>query len=278
MTGLDVTYVGALTAGLLSFLSPCVLPIVPPYLAFIGGVSLDEMGAATARTTGSGGLALAGAGAAGGMGTVATVSMPATAAVRAARRRTALAAVAFVLGFGTIFVMLGAGAAMAGNVVSRHADVLAPVAGVLIIGLGLHFMGVFRVMGLYRDLRLQVAGKPAGLAGAYLVGLAFGFGWTPCVGPVLAAILFVAGTSASPVEGAALLGAYAAGIGIPFVIAALLLGTFVRFAARFKRHMGAVEKVIGGFLVITGVVFITGATADIANWLLKAVPAFRAVG
>lgn len=272
MTGMDVTILGALTAGALSFLSPCILPIVPPYLAFIGGVSLDEMTAGGDGATGggnSGRLAYAGhprrdGGAAG--------------SVRAARRKVVLAAVAFVLGFGTIFVMLGAGASMAGNVVSRHTDILAPVAGVLIIGLGLHFLGVFRIAGLYRDLRLPVRGRPAGLVGAYVVGLAFGFGWTPCVGPVLATILFVAGSAPSPATGATLLAAYAAGIGIPFVLAALALGPFMRLATRFRRHMGTVETVIGGFLVLTGVLFITGGMSAIANWMLRALPALRTVG
>lgn len=247
MDAMNVTMLGALTAGLLSFLSPCILPIVPPYLCFLGGVSLDDL------QSGADGTA-------------------------AVRRRVVLASVAFVLGFGTIFVALGLGAAMAGNLISRHVDVLAPVAGALILLLGLHFLGVFRIAGLYRTLRFEVRDKPLGLVGAYVVGLAFAFGWTPCVGPVLATILFVAGADPSPLKGAGLLGAYALGIGIPFVLAALAMGPFLGFMTRFRRHMGIVEKVMGGLLVLTGILFMTGSVSAIAQWLIDTVPAFRTVG
>ena len=151
----DVTWGGAFLAGLISFISPCVLPLVPPYLCFIAGVSLDEL------TQGSGGDGVA--------------------------TRVIGSAVAFVLGFTTVFMALGATASVIGQSVTRHLDVLSVIAGFVIIVMGLHFLGLFRLGFLYREARIQVSRKPAGLIGAYLIGLAFAFGWTPCVGPVLAA-------------------------------------------------------------------------------------------
>jgi cytochrome c-type biogenesis protein len=247
MDGLDVTYLGALTAGILSFLSPCILPIVPPYLCFIGGVSLDQLEGEQAE-------------------------------VRAARARVMKAALAFVLGFGTVFVLLGAGAAMAGNFVSENMHILGPIAGAVIIILGLHFLGVFRISMLYREARFHVQNKPVGLIGAYVVGLAFAFGWTPCVGPILAAILFVAGSDPNPWTGASLLGTYAIGIGVPFLLAAYGLGAFLRFKDRFRKHMGLVEKIIGVLLIATGILIATGGMADIANWLIQTFPAFSQIG
>jgi len=247
MDGLNVTYLGALTAGVLSFLSPCILPIVPPYLCFIGGVSLDDLEGEAND-------------------------------VRAARIRVVSAALAFVLGFGTVFVLLGAGAAMAGNVISENAHILAPIAGGIIVILGLHFLGVLRIGLLYREARFHVQNKPVGLLGAYVVGLAFAFGWTPCVGPILAAILFVAGSDPNPWVGASLLGTYAAGIGVPFILAAFALGAFLRFKNRFRTYMGAVEKVIGGLLVLTGILIMTGSMAEIAQWMIETVPSLGQVG
>jgi cytochrome c-type biogenesis protein len=251
MDGLNVTYLGALTAGVLSFLSPCILPIVPPYLCFIGGVSLDDLEE-------------------GGEGEADTV--------RAARRRVVTAAVAFVLGFGTVFVLLGIGAAMAGNVITEYAHILAPIAGGIIIVLGLHFLGVLRIALLYREARFHVRSKPLGLLGAYVVGLAFAFGWTPCVGPILAAILFVAGSDPNPWVGATLLGTYAVGIGVPFIAAAFALGAFLRFKNRFRRHMGVVEKVIGVLLIATGLLIMTGGMADIAQWMIDTFPSLGTIG
>ncbi|WP_299444144.1 cytochrome c biogenesis protein CcdA [uncultured Rhodospira sp.] len=247
MDGLEVTYIGALTAGVLSFLSPCILPIVPPYLCFIGGVSLDQLeGEADA--------------------------------VRAARLRVVSAAIAFALGFGTVFVLLGIGAAFAGNIISENMHILAPIAGAIIIVLGLHFLGVLRISMLYREARFHVQNKPVGLIGAYVVGLAFAFGWTPCVGPILAAILFVAGSNPNPWVGASLLGTYAIGIGVPFVLAAFALGAFLRFKTRFRAYMGTVEKVIGGLLVLTGFLIMTGGMADIAQWMIETFPSLGTIG
>jgi cytochrome c-type biogenesis protein len=186
--------------------------------------------------------------------------------------------IAFVLGFATVFVALGASASLIGKAVTQYFDTLGLIAGAVILILGLHFLGVFRIGLLFREARFQAVRKPAGYLGSYIVGLAFAFGWTPCVGPVLAAILMVAGVEGSAGRGALLLGAYAFGIGIPFLLAALFAGRFVRLMARLRGHMNLVEKVIGGALVLTGILFLTGAMPHIAGWMLQAFPAFSSIG
>ncbi len=243
--GFDVSAGGALVAGLLSFLSPCVLPLVPPYLCFIGGLSMEE---------------------------VAEGAQP------GASRRVASAAFAFVLGFMTVFVALGASASAVGQYVADHLDLLSYLAGAVIIVMGLHFLGVLRIPLLYREARFHPSARPSGLLGAYVIGLAFAFGWTPCVGPVLAAILFMAGSEDSVAQGAGLLAAYGLGIGIPFLLAAIFAGQFLRFAARFRRHVATVEKAMGGLLVVTGVLFITGSMSTLSYWLLEAFPALGTIG
>ncbi len=236
----DIGYAGAALAGLMSFASPCVLPIVPPYLCFLAGISLEE---------------LKGERAAG------------------ADRRIVFAALAFAFGFATIFVALGATASTIGQAVSRHFDTLRWVAGGVILIMGLHFLGVLRIPLLYRQARLEVESRPATLAGSYLVGLAFGFGWTPCVGPVLAAILFTAAGRETAAEGAALLGAYAFGMGLPFVLAAGFARPFLALMRRARRHLGLVERAMGGILVLTGVLFMTNSIGAIAAWMLDYIPA-----
>lgn len=243
---LEVSVGAAFLAGLLSFVSPCVLPIVPPYLCYLAGVSFDQLKDETIEA-----------------GTA---------------RRILLSSVAFVLGFTTVFVGLGATASVVGQAIARYFDVLSIVAGILIIAMGLHFLGIFRIGLLYRQARVEVQNKPAGLVGAYVMGLAFAFGWTPCVGPVLAAILFVAGSTDTAWRGAMLLAVYALGIGVPFILAAAFAARFLGWAARFRRHMGAVEKAMGGLLVLTGILFITGQMSAISLWLLDTFPAFSQVG
>lgn len=237
---------GAVGAGILSFLSPCVLPLVPPYLCFLAGISLDDLTSESA-------------------------------AKRPNLRVVALS-FAFVLGFATVFVALGASASLIGKAVTAHFETLGIIAGIVILILGLHFLGVFRIGLLFREARFHDVRKPVGFLGAYLVGLAFAFGWTPCVGPVLAAILIVAGVEGSAGRGALLLGAYALGIGIPFMLASLFSGLFVRLMMRLRRHMNAVEKVIGSALVLTGVLFLTGSMPRIAGWLLETFPVFGSIG
>lgn len=241
---LTVSYGGAVLAGLASFFSPCVLPIVPAYLCFLAGVSLDEL-----TDAGTGPKAAPGA-----------------------RRRIVVTALVFALGFATVFMLLGATASTLGQVVSRHFDTLRWIAGAVILVMGLHFLGVLRIPFLFRQARVEVERAPASLAGAYLVGLAFGFGWTPCVGPVLATILFIAGAEESAREGAMLLGAYALGMGAPFVLAAGFAGAFMGLMRRARRHLGTIERVMGGALVVTGVLFMTNAIPYIANWMIEFTP------
>jgi cytochrome c-type biogenesis protein len=242
---IDVTHGGAVLAGLVSFLSPCVLPLVPPYLCYMAGVSLDQL--------------------------------VGTSEERVARRTVLLSSLAFVLGFSTVFVALGAAASAIGQLVRTHLDVLSVAGGVIIIAMGLHFLGVFRIPLLARQARIERA-HPAGPVGSYVMGLAFAFGWTPCIGPVLAAILAVAGSEATVARGAGLLAAYSLGLGIPFLIAGLFAGPFMGFMRRFRSHLGTVEKVMGGLLVITGVLFITGNISTFSYWLLETFPVLGTIG
>jgi cytochrome c-type biogenesis protein len=239
----DLTLPGVFLAGLLSFLSPCVLPLVPPYLAYMTGASISEL----------------------------------THERRGADPSVLFAAAAFVLGFSTVFVLLGAGASSMGRVLRVHGDTLALVAGGVIILMGLHFLGLLRIPFLYREARFQSA-KPAGLAGAYVMGLAFAFGWTPCIGPVLGAVMAVAGAQATVIGGMGLLAVYSLGLGLPFLLAALFTGAFSRLLSRMKTRMGLIEKAMGALLVLTGVAFLTGGMATMSYWLLETFPALGLLG
>jgi len=244
---MEVTYFGALIAGLVSFLSPCVLPLVPPYLCFLGGTTMEELA---------------------GEETVA----------EGVYSRVVLAALFFVLGFTTVFIALGATATVLGQLVAENLAILAKIAGVVIILLGLHFLGIFKFSFLDREARYHAEARPAGLIGAYLIGLAFAFGWTPCIGPVLAAILFVAASEETIWQGVSLLTVYSLGLGIPFVAAALAVRPFLGFLKRFRRHLGTVERVMGGLLVVTGILFVTGSMSTIAYWMLELFPGFGTIG
>ena len=247
---LDIGYVSAVGAGAISFLSPCVLPLVPPYLCYMAGVSVDDF-----------------RGEAGG------------AAARAGARGALLfASLAFVLGFSTVFVALGAGASTIGRLLRVWQEPLAFAAGILIILMGLNFLGVIRIPLLSREARFQSQGKPASAVAAYVMGLAFAFGWTPCIGPVLGPILTLAGGRETVGEGALLLAAYSLGLGIPFLAAAVFSGAFMRFLGRFRLHLGRVEKVIGGLLVAAGVLFLTGGVQAMSYWLLETFPVLGRLG
>ncbi len=230
----------AFIAGLLSFISPCVLPLVPPYLCYLAGISLEEFSGSTSAPKAS--------------------------------RRVFISAFAFVLGFSMVFVSLGASASFMGQFVQSYYYWLSKAAGILIILMGLHFLGVFKIALLYRHAQVEVANKPAGIPGAFVMGLAFAFGWTPCVGPVLATILVGAGAQDTVSEGVKLLGAYSAGIGLPFLLAAAFVGPFMSFMTRFRRHLGKVEKIIGALLVLTGILFLTGSMNTLAYFLLEYMP------
>ncbi len=246
---LDIGYVSAVGAGALSFLSPCVLPLVPPYLCYMAGVSVDEFRGDRAV------------------------------AARAGARAPLLASsLAFVLGFSTVFVALGAGASTIGRLLRAWQEPLAMAAGVLIVIMGLNFLGLIRIPLLSREARFQSRGKPASAIAAYVMGLAFAFGWTPCIGPVLGPILTLAGGRETAGEGAFLLAAYSLGLGIPFLVAAMFSGAFMRFLGRFRVHLGRVEKVIGALLVIAGVFFLTGGVQTLAFWLLETFPVLGRLG
>jgi cytochrome c-type biogenesis protein len=241
----DISFLAALVAGVVSFLSPCVLPLVPPYLVYLAGASLERM--------------------AGGE------------AVARARTDTVIASICFVLGFTTVFVALGASATAIGGLIRAWSGTLATIAGVVIIIMGLHFLGVTRLAFLMQEKRVAVS-KPVSLWGAYVMGLAFAFGWTPCIGPILAAILAVAASEQTVARGAGLLAVYSLGLGIPFVIAAFAIQPFAAFLARFRTHLHRVEQVMGVLLIITGIAFLTGTINNVSYWLLEAFPALGRIG
>jgi cytochrome c-type biogenesis protein len=241
----DVSYLAALIAGIVSFLSPCVLPLVPPYLVYLAGTSLERFEAREAEPR--------------------------------VKRETVMAAALFVLGFSTVFIALGASASVLGGLVRAYAQPLSIVAGILIIVMGLHFLGLTPIAWLYRQKRAQIV-QPVGLWGAYLMGLAFAFGWTPCIGPILAAILAVAASEQTVTKGASLLAVYSLGLGIPFIAAAFAVEPFAAFLARFKKYMHRVEQAMGALLVLTGVAFLTGTINWFSIWLLETFPVLGKIG
>ena len=241
----DVTYAAALFAGLLSFLSPCVLPLVPPYLVYLAGTSLERLADAEPEPL--------------------------------VRRNTVFTAFLFVLGFSTVFVAFGASASAIGGLVQAYSPQLAMLAGFAIIVMGLHFLGLTRLALLMREKRAPMP-RPVGLWGAYVMGLAFAFGWTPCIGPILAAILAVAASKETVAKGASLLAVYSAGLGIPFLIAAFAIEPFAAFIARFRVYLGVVEKAMGALLVLTGIAFLTGFVTEASFWLLEWFPALGRIG
>jgi cytochrome c-type biogenesis protein len=241
----DVTFLAAFLAGTLSFLSPCVLPLVPPYLVYLAGTSFEQLAEAQPEPR--------------------------------VRRNTVLAAVLFVAGFSTVFVALGASASGIGAMVRFYSNELAILAGIAIIVMGLHFLGLTPIGWLNRQLRLEVQ-KPVGRWGAYLMGLAFAFGWTPCIGPILAAILAVAASKATVAKGATLLAVYSLGLGLPFLIAALAVEPFAVFLAHFRAHLKHMERLMGGLLVLTGIAFLTGMFTQLNNWLIETFPALQSIG
>ncbi|MCU0815286.1 MAG: cytochrome c biogenesis protein CcdA [Cypionkella sp.] len=225
----------ALLAGVLSFLSPCVLPIVPPYLAYMGGISVGDM-----RADGT-----------------------------TARRRVLLPALFFVLGLSTVFLLLGFTASAFGAFFLNNQVLFAQIAGGVVIIFGLHFLGVFRIPILDREARLDAGDRGGSAFGAYVLGLAFAFGWTPCIGPQLGAILSLAAQEASVQRGTILLAVYAMGLGLPFLLAALFIERSMGLMQRLKPHMKMIERAMGLLLLIVGVALLTGAFTDFSWWLLE---------
>lgn len=248
--GFEVSYGASALAGLLTFLSPCILPLVPAYLCFISGMSLEQIAGPNAGRAQSDGTATATMGG----------------------RNVFWSGLAFVLGLSTVLIAMGAAATSLGGLVAQHKQTLAVIGGGVIIVFGLHYAGLFRISFLNFEKRLHLQNKPAGLIGAYIIGLAFGFGWTPCVGPVLSTILMIASTGDGIGYGISLLAVFAAGLGIPFLLAAMAAGPFMRFLGRFRRHMRKVELAMGGLLVATGLLIITGGLTDVTGWMLETFP------
>jgi cytochrome c-type biogenesis protein len=230
----------AAAAGVLSFLSPCVLPIVPPYLAFMAGTSMEGLGRREAGTL--------------------------------------RAALFFVLGLSTVFLLLGLAASALGRSLLAWQREMGIAAGIVVTLFGLHFLGVLRLPFLAREARFEARGETGTALGAYVFGLAFAFGWTPCIGPVLGAILSLAAQGGSAGRGLLLMGAYALGLGVPFLLTALFLGRALGLMAGLKRHMAAVERALGVLLVGVGLMMLTGAFSSVSFWLLDTFPALARIG
>ncbi len=232
MDASPVSFALAFAAGVASFLSPCVLPVVPGYVGFVTGLTLDDLRAERAAS---------------------------------ARRQAALHAGLFILGFSLLFVALGASATALAGAVRRALPLIQQVGGAVIVLFGLYLLGVLRIPVLLQERRVQLASKPAGLAGSVVAGVAFGAGWTPCVGPVLASILLYAGMSGTVLHGAALLGAYALGLGVPFFVAAVSLGWFLGRAPFLRRWLLPIERAAGAVMVVAGALLFSGRFAVLAR-------------
>ncbi|MBF0285041.1 MAG: cytochrome c biogenesis protein CcdA [Magnetococcales bacterium] len=244
----SVSLLTALLAGLLSFLSPCVLPLVPAYLSFMSGVSVDGLKGVETATD------------------------------RQAAWRAVPHALAFVLGFSTVFVLLGASATLAGRWLLAHVAQLGQLGGAVIILLGLHYIGLFRLRFLDVDARFHNTGQPAGWVGSYVIGLSFAFGWTPCVGPILAGILGLAGGLETVGQGIVLLAVYSAGLGIPFIIAGLAVNLFFAFFTRMRRHLHTVEVISGILLTLVGVMILLGDLNRLSVLILEWFPSLATLG
>ena len=240
----DVSFLAAFGAGMLSFISPCVLPLVPGYISFISGVSFDQMQAADAASR------------------------------AATRRQMLITSLAFVLGFSLVFICLGASATAIGHLLRHQKTILERIAGAVIIIFGLHLAGIFRIKWLDKDTRVQTSGRPASPIGAFLVGLAFAFGWTPCIGPILGGILAIAGSKNSVGEGVGLLAVYSAGLGIPFLVTSLAIDRFFVASKRIRKYYKPIEIASGVLLVVLGVLIFTNRFTILSNYFSKFLPTF----
>ena len=234
----------ALAAGVLSFLSPCVLPIVPPYLAYMGGISVTEM-----EATGT-----------------------------SKRNPAVLPAVFFVLGLSTVFMILGFTASAFGRFFLSNQEWFVSVAGLIIMVFGAHFLGIYRIRFMDRELRVDAGDRGGSALGAYVLGLAFAFGWTPCIGPILGAILSIAATEADLVRGTTLLAVYALGLGIPFLLVAAFFPRMSGLMSWMRRHMERIERVMGLLLWTVGLLMLTGKFTDFSWWLNEQFPVLQVFG
>jgi cytochrome c-type biogenesis protein len=244
---LDMSYLGAALAGILSFFTPCVLPMVPFYLCYMAGVSMAELHGHKEIPEG-------------------------------AQKRLILSAIAFAFGVTTIFVLLGMGATALGQVFAQWKQPLSYVAAGILALFGLHFMGVLHIPLFHREARIQSDSKPSTLLGAYVMGLAFGFGWTPCVGPALASILMIASGMGDIWRGGLLLFVYGMAMTAPFVVAALFAKPFLGWMARNRKYLGHVEKVMGAMLILFAILIATNSVNYIAQWLIDHVPSLVKLG
>lgn len=233
----------ALLAGIISFLSPCVLPIVPPYLAYMGGVSMQDM---TDESH--------------------------------SNRPAIIASIFFAMGLSTVFIFLGFTSSLLGQMFLQNQRVFGIVAGLVIILFGLHFIGLIRIPFLYREARIDAGDQGGSAFGAYILGLAFAFGWTPCIGPILGAILSIAAQEGSVARGTLLMAVYAIGLGLPFIIAAIFINRAVAVMNRFKQHMATVEKIMGGLLILVGLALVFDLFSRLSYWLLETFPALAFIG
>jgi cytochrome c-type biogenesis protein len=230
----NVSFLTAFAAGLISFLSPCVLPLVPGYISIISGFSLDQLKDDRQK-----------------------VSL---------RRTLLINSAMFIIGFSITFIALGASASWLGQVLLSRMQLLYRIAGLIIIIFGLHLLGIFKINFLYQDKRFHNVEKPRGVVGALVLGLAFAFGWTPCIGPILAGILTMASTKETVSQGVILLAIYSLGLGIPFLLTSLGLNQFLAFYSRFKRHFRAVEMASGALVIAVGVLILTNNLSRLAGW------------
>jgi cytochrome c-type biogenesis protein len=230
----NITVLTAFAAGLISFLSPCVLPLVPGYISIISGFSLDQLKVESRKPS--------------------------------LTRIVLVNSVMFILGFSITFISLGASASWLGQILLSKMTLLYRVAGVIIIIFGLHLLGVFKINFLYQDKRFHNVKKPRGPWGALVLGLAFAFGWTPCIGPILAGILTVASTKQTIMQGVLLLAVYSLGLGIPFLMTSLGLNRFLSFYSRFKSHLRAVEMASGALVIAVGFLILTNNLSRMAGW------------
>jgi len=238
----DVTLLAAFAAGFLSFVSPCVLPLIPGYISFVSGVSVEEMRADIAPAT--------------------------------SRLQVFVTSLAFVIGFSLVFVALGASATAIGKFLFAKLPLFSKIAGAVLIVFGLHTMGVFRLAFLDTEKRVHSQRKPAGPLGAVLVGIAFAFGWTPCIGPILGGILAIAGSKNSVGEGVVLLAVYSLGLGIPFLLTSLAINQFFGAAKRIRRYYHAIELTSGALLIVIGVLILSGQLTIITRALQPYLPSF----
>lgn len=243
----DISFAGAALAGLLSFFTPCILPMVPFYLCYMAGISMNEL-------RGDGDIA------------------------PGAQRRLIVSAIMFALGVSTIFVLLGMGATAVGQAFGQYKEPLSYVAAAILLVFGLHFLGVLKIGFLYREARLESSAEPSSLFGAYMMGLAFGFGWTPCVGPALASILMIASGMGDIWRGGLLLLTYGLAMTAPFVVAALFAKPFLKWVGRNRHLLVHVEKVMGIMLIIFAILIATGSVNIIADWMIRAFPGLTALG